>query len=80
MNSALIFGRQVLSPSVRRGGGSDIVVFGREAEEEVADAAAGEECLVAGLAEAAGDSQGGAVVSGVEVALHVPMIERWAVG
>ena len=44
------------------GGGGDVEVLGGEAEEEVADAAAGVEGLVAGVAEGAGGREGGAVV------------------
>ena len=63
----------------RRGGGGYVVVAGGEAEEEVADAAAGEVGLVAGFAEGPGDEEGGLVVGVVmEVAAHVPMIERCA--
>ena len=45
-----------------RGGGGYVVVLGDEAEEEIADAPAGEEGLVAGVAQAAGDGEGGMVV------------------
>ena len=40
------------------GGGGDVVVLGREAEEQVADAAAGEEGLVAGLRAGCGRWRG----------------------
>jgi len=43
------------------GGGGDVEVLGREAEQQVADAAAGEEGLVAGVAQAAGDGERGAI-------------------
>ena len=64
---------------IGRGGGGDVEVLGREAEQEVAHASAGEEGLVAGVAQAAGDGERGAEVRvGVEFALHVLMIERCA--
>ena len=47
---------------VRRGGGGDVVVLGGVAEEEVADAAAGEVGLVARVAQGADDGESGAVV------------------
>ena len=39
--------------------GGDVVVLGGEAEEEVADASAGEPCLIPGLAEPLEDGEGG---------------------
>jgi hypothetical protein len=56
----------------RGGGGGDVEVPGGEAEQEVADAASGEECLVAGLEEGAGDVEGGLVGGGLEWFRHVP--------
>jgi len=50
-------------------GGGDVEVLGREAQQQVAHASAGEEGLVAGVAQAAGDGEGGAEVRvGVSVA------------
>ena len=50
------------SDLVGRGGGGDVVVLWGEAEEEVADAAAGEEGLMAGGAERARDAERGGVL------------------
>ena len=63
-----------------RGGGGDVVVLGREAEQEVAHASTGEEGLMAGVAQAADEVERGAIVwVGMEIAEHVLMIERCAV-
>ena len=61
------------------GGGGDVEVLGRKAEQEIAHAAAGEEGLVTGVAQAAGDGERGEIRRvGREFALHVLMIERCA--
>ena len=49
---------------VRGGGRGDVVILGCDAEEEVANAAAGEEGLVAGAAEGTGDGAGCTVLRG----------------
>ena len=47
---------------VGRGGGGDVVVLGVDAEQQVADAAAGEVGLMAGLAQGERDAQGGGIL------------------
>ena len=65
---------------IGRGGGGDVEVLGREAEQQVAHASAGEEGLVARVAQAAGDGERGEILRvGGEIALHVLMIERCGV-
>jgi hypothetical protein len=49
---------------VRSGGGGYVVIFGRQAEQQIADASAGEERLMAGVAQRSGDGVRCAVLWG----------------